>query len=123
MRSIEDILKDMQELGLSPDTIDADILGMQRGILEQVVSVDENMSDEQLRGAFRFLNECHERRPIKQPISIKLNDSGGVVLNRGNITKMSPSEVAEKHNARLLAKEPSALRLNNLMLMQSEETG
>lgn len=123
MRSIEDILKDMQELGLSPDTIDADILGMQREILEQVVSVGENMSDEQVRGAFRFVNECHKRRPIKQPISIKLNDSGGVVLNRGNITKMNPSEVAEKHNARLRAKEPSAMRLNHLLVQQSEETG
>lgn len=123
MRSVEDILKDMEELGLSPDSIDADILKMQKEILEQVVSIDEKMSDEQVRGAFRFMNESHKRRPIEQPVSITVNGSGGVVLNRGNITKMSPAKVAEKHKQKLDSKDPSALRINHLLLKVAEETG
>ncbi|WFR64277.1 hypothetical protein P9222_08950 [Paenibacillus amylolyticus] len=123
MRRVEDILTDMQALGLSPETIDSDILAMQRDILVHVVSIDERMSDEQVRGAFKFVTECHKRHPIDRPVSIKLNDSGGVILNRGSITNLDASQVAEKHKARLLAREPSAMHLNRLLTLQSEETG
>lgn len=123
MRRVEDILKDMQALGLSPETIDEDILAMQRDILDHVVSIDESMSDDQVRGAFKFVTDCHKRRPIDRPVSIKLNESGGVVLNRGSITSLDATQVAEKHKARLLAREPSAMQLNRLLTLQSEETG
>lgn len=123
MRSIEDILKDMQELDMSPETIDEDILGIQRNILDQISGLEENMSVDQVKGAFKFVIDTHKRRPINQPFSISLNESGGVVLNRGNITQLSKSEIAARHKDNLANKEPSALRINQLLSRRSEETG
>lgn len=123
MRRVEDILKDMESLGLSPETIEDDILKMQRDVLEHVVSIDENLSDDQVRGAFKFVFDCHARRPIDQPVSISLNGSGGVVLNRGNINTMNSSQIAEKHTKRMQANEPSALQLNRLLMKQNADAG
>lgn len=123
MRSIEDILKDMQEIGVSPETVDEDILGIQRSIMDQISGSDQNLSENQVKGAFKFILDTHKRRPIKQPFSISLNESGGVVLNRGNITQMSSTEIASRHKENLSNKEPSALRINHLLNKRSEETG
>jgi uncharacterized membrane-anchored protein len=115
MRAIEDIVKEMNEYGFSPDSIDQDIENLMDSIKSQIVSIDETMSPQQVNDAFRFLYESNKRYPLKGPLSISLSSSGGVVLSEGVIVTMKPDEVANKFTRNLNSNEPNAVRLNQLL--------
>lgn len=123
MRKIEDILNDMHKIGMTPETINDDMLKIVQSVKSHIVSIDEGLNEEQVSNAFEFMYECHKRNPISTPVSISLNESGGIILNRGTFAGKDSTEIADSFQEKLKNGEPKAVRLNQKLLIGYHQGG
>lgn len=120
MRNIEDILKEMDELGLNPENINQEIKSLRSSIKERIVSIDESLTPSQVSQAFEFLCDIERKRPSNRAVSVRKGITGGFVINEGEITKMNGNQLAKKFSENLKQGIKPALEFNQLLCSVSQ---